>query len=430
MRSCVVAVAVTFSLVVAVTPAAATPTAAFTYKPGEPRVGELVSLWAGASVCDARPCTYIWSEIGSDDKADYLGAGRSLVVKFDTEGRKTIQLRVTNRGFRAPPGPISDIARVPVNVRAAGFPTIDAGPVGTVNTADAKFEFASGSPGAAFECSLDGGRLAPCVSPVEYSGLSDGPHTFAVATVDGAEATRTWTVDTTAPKVGISAGPEGTTESREATIEFSADDAEADFLCRLDALELFACTPPVLLAGLAAGPHDFAVRAIDGAGNVSEETTRSWTVTVAPAPGAGEGAPGDAGAAGGLLAAGAGFPQTGPPAAERLALQLLTDRSVRLRAQGTFALRARATHAGTLAAVASVSARGAWALGLGRRSVQIGKGRAVLAEPGETTARVRLTARARTAVRRHDRPVPVTVAATLKSAAGSATQRIALRLTN
>lgn len=38
---------------------------------------------------------------------------------------------------------------------------------------------------ASFQCQVDGAAFAPCASPVELSGLSDGAHTVAVRAVDG-----------------------------------------------------------------------------------------------------------------------------------------------------------------------------------------------------------------------------------------------------
>jgi hypothetical protein len=78
---------------------------------------------------------------------------------------------------------------------------ITGGPADTAASGDATFAFRSnGQPQTGFSCSLDGAAAEPCESPVTYAGLTDGPHTFAVASIDrwGATdetpATRTWTV--------------------------------------------------------------------------------------------------------------------------------------------------------------------------------------------------------------------------------------------
>ena len=67
----------------------------------------------------------------------------------------------------------------------------------TIHTAT--FSFASSEPGT-FQCSLDGADFAACASPLDYSGLAGGAHTFQVRSVDRAgnvEAVakqRSWTI--------------------------------------------------------------------------------------------------------------------------------------------------------------------------------------------------------------------------------------------
>jgi hypothetical protein len=78
---------------------------------------------------------------------------------------------------------------------------ITAGPSDNAAGGDVTFSFtANGQPTTGFSCSIDGAAPVRCESPVTYTGLADGPHTFAVAAIDrwGAAdrtpATRTWTV--------------------------------------------------------------------------------------------------------------------------------------------------------------------------------------------------------------------------------------------
>ncbi len=83
--------------------------------------------------------------------------------------------------------------------------SITSGPSGTTNSSSAAFVFASTPEGASFECKLDAGSWVTCSSPKELTGLSEGSHTFSVRAKDAAgntdasEATRSFTVDTTAP---------------------------------------------------------------------------------------------------------------------------------------------------------------------------------------------------------------------------------------
>jgi hypothetical protein len=162
---------------------------------------------------------------------------------------------------------------------------ISAGPSGTVPIASASLSFTSSEPDSTFGCSLDGGPFTACSSPAALTGLAQGMHTFAVRATDAAghddpsPVTRSWTVDTVAPDVVIAAGP-GNAATSGPRVVFSFTVSDGTVACSLDGAAFAACTSPFAV-NLPAAPHQFAVRATDGAGNATT-VTRSWTVVCGP----------------------------------------------------------------------------------------------------------------------------------------------------
>lgn len=92
-------------------------------------------------------------------------------------------------------------------------PTINSGPANGSFVASTSATFTFSDKGVAkptFSCKLDSAAAATCKSPKSYTGLSQGKHTFSVTAssagqTTSAAATRTWTVDTVAPKPAIAA---------------------------------------------------------------------------------------------------------------------------------------------------------------------------------------------------------------------------------
>lgn len=64
--------------------------------------------------------------------------------------------------------------------------TVVEGPGSVSGARTQTIAFAASEPGVTFTCSRDGGRSAPCVSPVELRRLTLGKHTFAVRARDAA----------------------------------------------------------------------------------------------------------------------------------------------------------------------------------------------------------------------------------------------------
>ncbi len=198
--------------------------------------------------------------------------------------------------------------------------TIDSGPSGIIDSTSATFGF-SASEQAAFACKIDGGSFVPCSSPVIYTGLADGAHTFAVraadpaGNVDASPATRSFTIDTSvpdpnddpdgdvgpdpdpdpdpevhgvdtadkvSPRVAI-AGAQVKRAKRSATVTFTAIDdvTSAGALvtsCSVDGAAAVPCASPLVVRNLKPGMHTVEVGATDAAGNRSEPVTASFKV--------------------------------------------------------------------------------------------------------------------------------------------------------
>ena len=174
--------------------------------------------------------------------------------------------------------------------------TINTNPSNPSNSASASFTFSGmdsgGSTVASFECKLDGGSFSACTSPQNYTGLSDGSHTFMVRAIDGvgnadqSPASYTWVVDSTAPDTTINTNPTNPSNSSSASFTFSGTDGGsgvASFECKLDGGSFSACTSPQNYSSLADGSHTFEVRAIDNSDN-PDATPASFTWTVDTAP--------------------------------------------------------------------------------------------------------------------------------------------------
>jgi aqualysin 1 len=167
--------------------------------------------------------------------------------------------------------------------------SIDSGPSGMISSSSVSFAFSSSVAASSFECSLDGpgvatGSYASCSSPRSYAGLSDGSYTVSIRATDPAgntdasAATRSFTVDTTAPQTTIDSGPTATITTPAAQFGFSAD-AAATFECHLDGGAWTNCSSPKVYSALPDGDHVFSVRATDWAGNTDPTApTRAFRV--------------------------------------------------------------------------------------------------------------------------------------------------------
>ena len=113
--------------------------------------------------------------------------------------------------------------------------TLTSEPSSVTASTSATFDFISSEPGSTFQCSLDGAPMSACSSPKTYTGLADGTHTFSVEAIDPAgnvdptPATASWTIDTTAPAVTLTAPVPGSyTNNNTPALSGTAQTASGD----------------------------------------------------------------------------------------------------------------------------------------------------------------------------------------------------------
>ena len=126
--------------------------------------------------------------------------------------------------------------------------------------------------------------------------LPDGVYTVAAQAPDtlgniGSSTPATFDVDLTPPTASVASGPNSVTNSTTATFTISAADPTvngvssgvASIQYELDGGSWNTGTSPVVFSGLSNGAHNFAVRAIDDAGNIGVASTNyAWTVNTVP----------------------------------------------------------------------------------------------------------------------------------------------------
>jgi Bacterial Ig-like domain len=194
------------------------------------------------------------------DKGDPAAGGPSL----DRDGTA----RVIDGD--AVPGARRDMGAYELHDSIAPDTAITSGPAGATNDATPTFTFTS-EPGAAFQCKVDAGTFTACTSPFTTPSLANGVHAVAVratdaaSNVDATPATRSFTVDTTAPDTTITTKPAKRITKKKVKLAFSSE-AGASFQCQVDGKAWRACTSPLKLK-VKAGKHVVLVRAVDVAGN-------------------------------------------------------------------------------------------------------------------------------------------------------------------
>ena len=226
----------------------------------------------GTLVAECRLDRAGWMPCSGSASYDDLADG-AHTFEVRTLGADGTPLALDARGFSVVSGPPRS--------------TITGGPSGDTTARTASFEVGA-TKATSTQCRLDSGTWSTCSGTVTYSYLSDGAHVFQVRAsnslgeVEDPPSERRWTVDATPPETTIGERPSSGT-ARSARFTFSSADSSARFECQLDGAAWAGCTSPATYDDLAAGAHEFKVRAIDRIGNVdATPASASWTVYAAP----------------------------------------------------------------------------------------------------------------------------------------------------
>jgi hypothetical protein len=152
------------------------------------RVREFASGVLQGTVSSTIPLTPSWQQVGTDYTPIAPGQSTLDVEAFTSNTPVGVCFRADD----------ASITRDPLDTTPPDT-SITSGPSGSVTDTSATFAFSATEP-ATFECRLDGGAAAACTSPVTYTGLATGDHSFEVVATDGdgnvdpSPATRAWTV--------------------------------------------------------------------------------------------------------------------------------------------------------------------------------------------------------------------------------------------
>ncbi|MCK6596757.1 MAG: hypothetical protein L6Q37_00210, partial [Bdellovibrionaceae bacterium] len=168
-------------------------------------------------------------------------------------------------------------------------------PLSVSNSTQATFGFNGMDTGGGvvdhFECKYNGASFSACSSPITYSSLSSGNHSFQVRSIDtagniGQAVVYNWSVDLTTPLASINLAPNLVTNQTVATFEFIANPPPGGsvigYECRIDGASWTNCSSPISYSSLTSGVHVFSVRSIDNNTNRSSNVDYHWTIDLAP----------------------------------------------------------------------------------------------------------------------------------------------------
>ena len=163
---------------------------------------------------------------------------------------------------------------------------ITCGPSGRTEDTTPSFSFTGSDLNlAGFECQLNGGPFEPCSGSGEHTvatALGDGVHSFSVrardaaGNIDSSPATRSFSLDATAPDTQITRRPKNRlfTDNNKVRVRYIwiADEPGSSFMCSLDGAPLAPCGTKKAKFKVKAQAgkgrkHIFRVQAVDAVGN-------------------------------------------------------------------------------------------------------------------------------------------------------------------
>ena len=176
------------------------------------------------------------------------------------QGAHTFEVRARDAAGNVDATPASRTFTVDT---AAPDTTITSGPTGPTSSTRPSFAFTS-EAGADVRVPPRRRAFAACTSPQAYTDARRrrahvrGPRRDAAGNVDATPATRTFTVDTTAPDTTINGGPTRRDQHHDGGVHVLRHrEPGVTFECRLDAAAFAPCTSPQTYTALAQGEHTF-----------------------------------------------------------------------------------------------------------------------------------------------------------------------------
>jgi len=232
--------------------------------------------------CDEENCTF---ECKLDNGAYSSCSSPKTYINL-SEGLHIFYVRAKDSAGNTDPTPASYSWTIDITPPET---TITSYPQNPTNSTSGTFEFICNEASCTFQCKIDNGSWESCSSPKTYTNLSDGSHTFEVRAIDSAgnidktPATYSWTIDSIPPETTITSYPQNPTNSSLATFEFTCDEGNCVFECKVDNGAYSSCSSPKTFTNLSEGLHIFYLRAKDSAGNTDPTpASYSWTIDITP----------------------------------------------------------------------------------------------------------------------------------------------------